>query len=189
MILIIDNYDSFTYNIYQYVGEIKEDVEIIRNDLLSVEEIKKMHPEKIIISPGPGRPENAGVCPELVKSVHDIPILGICLGHQVIGYAYGGKIVSAPEIKHGKTSTIIHDEKGIFKGLKNPLTGMRYHSLVVERSTLPPDLVITAQTDDGTIMGIRHRNYPIYGLQFHPESIMTDFGKQMIENFIKINDN
>lgn len=185
MVLVIDNYDSFTYNIYQYVGEITDDVKIVRNDLISVEEIREMKPERIIISPGPGRPEDAGICPKLVLSIHDIPILGICLGHQVIGYAYGGKITVAPEIKHGKTSIIIHDEKYLFKGIKNPFNGMRYHSLIIERSSLPSDLIITAQTDDGIVMGIRHKDYPIYGLQFHPESIMTDFGKQMIDNFIK----
>lgn len=188
MVLLIDNYDSFTYNLYQYIGEITKDVEVVRNNTVTVEQIKIMNPEKIVISPGPGKPEDAGICVELVKEIKDIPILGICLGHQAIGYAYGAKIILAPEIKHGKTSTIIHEDRYIFKNLKNPLTAMRYHSLIIERNTIPEDLVITAQTDDGTIMGIRHGKYPVYGLQFHPESIMTEFGKKMIENFLYLNE-
>ncbi len=184
MVLLIDNYDSFTYNLYQYIGEIEPEVRVVRNDKITVDEVKKMRPDRIVISPGPGRPEDAGVCVELIKEIKDIPILGICLGHQAIGYAYGGKIVQAPEIKHGKTSKIIHEDRYIFKNLKNPFIAMRYHSLIIDRATLPDTLVITAQTDDGIVMGIRHKAYPVYGLQFHPESIMTEYGKQMIENFI-----
>ncbi len=188
MVLLIDNYDSFTYNLYQYIGEIEKDVKVVRNDKITVDQVKEMKPNKIVISPGPGRPENVGVCVDLIKRIKDIPILGICLGHQAIGYAYGGKIIHAPEIKHGKTSKIIHENRYIFENVKNPFIAMRYHSLIIERSTIPKTLVITAQTDDGIVMGIRHKTYPVYGLQFHPESIMTEYGKQMIENFIsKIN--
>ena len=187
MILIIDNYDSFTYNLYQYVGEIYKDVKVLRNDKFTIEELKMLPLDGIIISPGPGRPENAGLSIEVIKSFEDtLPILGICLGHQAIGHAYGGNVISAPEIKHGKTSIIKHNGKELFKELKEDLKVMRYHSLIVEKDTLPKDLEITAQTKDGLIMAIKHKKFPIYGLQFHPESIFTKEGKMIIKNFVEV---
>ena len=187
MILIIDNYDSFTYNLYQYVGEVYEDVKVLRNDEFTIEKLKKLPLKGIIISPGPGRPENAGLSIEVIKAFQDIiPIMGICLGHQAIGHAYGGKVISAPEIKHGKTSIIKHNGECLFKDLKVNLKIMRYHSLIVERDTLPEVLSITAETDDGLIMGIKHKKFPIYGLQFHPESIFTEGGKMIIKNFVEV---
>lgn len=187
MILIIDNYDSFTYNLYQYVGEIYKDVKVLRNDKFTIKELKKLPLKGIIISPGPGRPENAGLSIEVIKAFEGkIPIMGICLGHQAIGQAYGGKVISAPEIKHGKTSIINHNGKGLFKGLNDNLKVMRYHSLIVEKSTLPDDLEITAFTKDGLIMAMKHKKYQIYGLQFHPESIFTEAGKTIIKNFVEV---
>jgi len=187
MVLIIDNYDSFTYNLYQYVGEMKEEVMVVRNDEITVEEVAKLNPNKIILSPGPGRPENAGICVELIKNLgQKVPMLGICLGHQAIGYAYGAKIVKADRIMHGKTSLIFHNGRGIFENIKNPIKGMRYHSLVIDRNTLPEELEITAQTEEGVIMGVRHRKYPLYGLQFHPESILTEQGKEILRNFLEV---
>jgi len=187
MILIIDNYDSFTYNLYQYVGEVYEDVKVLRNDEFTIEELKRLPLKGIIISPGPGRPENAGLCIEVIKAFEDIiPIMGICLGHQAIGHAYGGKVIRAAEIKHGKTSIIKHNGEGLFKGLKDNLKIMRYHSLIVERDTLPKVLSITAETNDGLIMGIKHKKFQIYGLQFHPESIFTESGKTIIKNFVEV---
>jgi len=187
MILIIDNYDSFTYNLYQYVGEIYKDVKVIRNDKFTIEELKKLPLKGIIISPGPGRPENAGLSIEVIKAFEGkLPIMGICLGHQAIGQAYGGKVISAPEIKHGKTSIINHNGKGLFEGLEDNLKVMRYHSLIVEKSTLPKNLEITAQTKDGLIMAIKHKKFQTYGLQFHPESIFTKAGKMLIKNFVEV---
>ena len=187
MILIIDNYDSFTYNLYQYVGEFYPNVKVLRNDEFTIDVLKKLPLEGIIISPGPGRPENAGLCIEVIKAFEDIiPIMGICLGHQAIAYAYHGKVVRAPEIKHGKTSIINHNAKGVFKNLSNNLKVMRYHSLIVERDTLPENLMITAETDQGLIMGIKHKKFQIYGLQFHPESIFTESGKIIIKNFVEV---
>ncbi|MDI3519944.1 MAG: anthranilate synthase component [Caldanaerobacter sp.] len=187
MVLIIDNYDSFTYNLYQYVGEMKEEVMVVRNDEITVEEVAKLNPNKIILSPGPGRPENAGICVELIKNLgQKVPMLGICLGHQAIGCAYGAKIVKADRIMHGKISLIFHNGRGIFKNIKNPIEGMRYHSLVIDRNTLPEELEITAQTEEGVIMGVRHRKYPVYGLQFHPESILTEQGKEILRNFLEV---
>ncbi|MDP9750756.1 anthranilate synthase component II [Thermoanaerobacter pentosaceus] len=187
MILIIDNYDSFTYNLYQYVGEMNNKIFVIRNDEVSVKDIEKLNPEKIILSPGPGRPENAGICVDVIKSLGDkIPILGICLGHQAIGYAYGAKIVKANKIMHGKTSLVFHKGEEIFKDIKNPIEAMRYHSLVIDRQTLPRDLEITAYTEEGVIMGVRHKMYPVYGLQFHPESILTEQGKEILRNFLEV---
>ncbi|AEM78938.1 anthranilate synthase component II [Thermoanaerobacter wiegelii] len=187
MILIIDNYDSFTYNLYQYVGEMSKEIFVIRNDEVSVKDIEKLNPEKIILSPGPGRPENAGICVDVIKSLGDkIPILGICLGHQAIGYAYGAKIVKADKIMHGKTSLVFHKGEEIFKDIKNPIEAMRYHSLVIDRQTLPRDLEITAYTEEGVIMGVRHKMYPVYGLQFHPESILTERGKEILRNFLEV---
>jgi anthranilate synthase component 2 len=187
LILIIDNYDSFTYNLYQYVGEIYEDVLVRRNDEITLEEIKKMKPEGIIISPGPGTPEKAGICVETIKNLGGkVPILGICLGHEAICYAYGGNVVRAQNIKHGKTSMIKHDTDGIFQGVKDPLLVMRYHSLVVEKSTFPKKLKITAKSlDDGEIMALKHKEFQVYGLQFHPESIKTEHGKLLIKNFVE----
>ncbi|SDG53178.1 anthranilate synthase component 2 [Thermoanaerobacter thermohydrosulfuricus] len=187
MILIIDNYDSFTYNLYQYVGEMSKEIFVIRNDEVSVKDIEKLNPEKIILSPGPGRPENAGICVDVIKILEDkIPILGICLGHQAIGYAYGAKIVKADKIMHGKTSLVFHKGEEIFKDIKNPIEAMRYHSLVIDRQTLPRDLEITAYTEEGVIMGVRHKMYPVYGLQFHPESILTEQGKEILRNFLEV---
>ncbi|WP_028992316.1 anthranilate synthase component II [Thermoanaerobacter thermocopriae] len=187
MILIIDNYDSFTYNLYQYVGEMNNKIFVIRNDEVSVKDIEKLNPEKIILSPGPGRPENAGICVDVIKSLGDkIPILGICLGHQAIGYAYGAKIVKADKIMHGKTSLVFHKGEEIFKDIKNPIEAMRYHSLVIDRQTLPRDLEVTAYTEEGVIMGVRHKMYPVYGLQFHPESILTEQGKEILRNFLEV---
>lgn len=187
MIIIIDNYDSFTYNLYQYVGELNEEMLVIRNDEMTIEEIAKLNPEKIILSPGPGRPENAGVCVDIIKTLgNKIPILGICLGHQAIGYAYGAKIVRADKIMHGKTSFVFHKGENIFKDIKNPIEAMRYHSLVIDRPTLPGDLEITAYTEEGVIMGVKHKIYPVYGLQFHPESILTEEGKKILINFLEV---
>jgi len=187
MILIIDNYDSFTYNLYQYVGEVYPDVKVLRNDEFTIAGLKKLPLEGIIISPGPGRPENAGLCIEVIKAFEDIiPIMGICLGHQAIAYAYHGNVVRAPEIKHGKTSIIKHNAIGVFKDLLNNLKVMRYHSLIVERDTLPEGLMVTAETDEGLIMGIKHKNFQIYGLQFHPESIFTESGEIIIKNFVEV---
>ena len=187
MILIIDNYDSFTYNLYQYVGELYKDVKVLRNDEFTIEELKKLPLEGLIISPGPGRPENAGLSVEVIRAFEGTtPIMGICLGHQAIGYAYGSKVIKAPEIMHGKTSIISHNRKGLFNGLKDNLKIMRYHSLIVEKSTLSKDLEITAQTKDGLIMAIKHNNFQIYGLQFHPESIFSEGGKEIIKNFVEV---
>lgn len=186
MIIIIDNYDSFTYNLYQYVGEIYSDIKVVRNNVITLNDVNRMNPKGIILSPGPGRPENAGICVDVIRTFGaNIPILGICLGHQAIGYAFGGKIVMADEIKHGKTSMTMHDGKGIFKGIKNPIETMRYHSLIVDSNTLPEELMVTAKTDSGVIMGLKHKQYPVYGLQFHPESILTEQGKAIIKNFVE----
>ncbi|SMC25065.1 anthranilate synthase component 2 [Clostridium acidisoli DSM 12555] len=187
MILLIDNYDSFTYNLYQYVGEIYEDILVKRNDEITLEEIKNLKPEGIIISPGPGIPEKAGICIEVIKKfAGSVPILGICLGHQAIGYAYGANVVRAKKIMHGKTSRIKHDEIGIFKGIKSPLEVMRYHSLILDTKNFPNELSITAKSqDDDVIMAVKHKIYEVYGLQFHPESIKTEFGRTMIRNFVE----
>jgi anthranilate synthase component 2 len=186
MLLLIDNYDSFTYNLYQYIGEVYENIEVVRNDKINISDISNMKPEGIIISPGPGRPEDAGICIDVIKTFGNrIPIFGICLGHQAIGYAFGAKIIRADSIKHGKTSLVSHNGKGIFEGIKNPIEAMRYHSLIVEKETLPGELSITATTKDGIIMGLKHKKYPIYGLQFHPESILTEDGKKIIYNFVE----
>ncbi|MCR4430356.1 MAG: aminodeoxychorismate/anthranilate synthase component II [Tepidanaerobacteraceae bacterium] len=186
MILIIDNYDSFTYNLYQYAGEICSDVEVVRNDELDAESAINSGAERIILSPGPGRPEDAGICVDLVrKSAGRIPILGICLGHQAIGAAYGAEVAGAEKIFHGKTSRVFHSGRGIFRGVKSPITAMRYHSLVIKPDSVPDELEITARTGDGVIMGIRHRIFPVYGVQFHPESIFTEDGKKILKNFLE----
>ncbi len=188
MILMIDNYDSFTYNLVQYFGELKAEMEVVRNDALTIEQIREMKPKKIVISPGPGRPEDAGVSVDIIKKLGDkIPVLGVCLGHQGIGYAFGAKIINAKRLMHGKTSMIKHDNKGVFKGIKNPFEATRYHSLVIDRKTVPDCLSVTATTmDDGEIMGVQHKSYPIYGVQFHPESILTKEGKSILANFLKV---
>ena len=193
MILVIDNYDSFTYNLVQYLGElskdyaIAKDIQVYRNDKISLEEIKSLNPDAIIISPGPGNPDSSGICLDLVTQLgSQYPILGVCLGHQTIGQVYGGKVVSAPTLMHGKTSPIIHDNQGVFQKLPNPLIATRYHSLVVDKETMPPILEITAQTEDGIVMGIRHKIYShVQGVQFHPESIFTDCGLKLLGNFLQ----
>ncbi len=187
MILLLDNYDSFTYNLAQYLGELGCQVEVHRNDRISVEQIAQRKPERIVISPGPCTPQEAGISVEMVqKLAGKIPILGVCLGHQAIGAAFGGKIIRAPKLFHGKTSQIRHDGSGVFRGLPNPFTATRYHSLIVERKSLPAQLQVTAETDDDIIMGMRHRDYPLMGVQFHPESVLTDSGKQLLKNFLSL---
>jgi anthranilate synthase/aminodeoxychorismate synthase-like glutamine amidotransferase len=187
VILLLDNYDSFTYNLAQYLGELGCQVEVHRNDKISVEDIIRRKPEKVVISPGPCTPQEAGICVELIqKLAGKIPILGVCLGHQAIGAAFGGKIIRAPKLFHGKTSEIEHDGKGIFRRLSNPFTATRYHSLIVERKSLPRELTITAETHDGIIMGMRHKRYLLEGVQFHPESVLTVPGKQLLQNFLSL---
>ena len=193
MIIVIDNYDSFTYNLVQYLGElaaefpVADDIKVFRNDKISIDEIQALKPEAVVISPGPGRPEDAGISLELIKQLgKELPILGVCLGHQSIGQVFGGKIIPAPELMHGKTSQVSHTGVGVFQGLENPLTATRYHSLVIERETCPDVLEITAWVEDNTIMGVRHRKYPhIQGVQFHPESVLTSSGKQLLRNFLE----
>lgn len=187
MILLIDNYDSFTYNLYQYVSECGAEVEVIRNNIVTVETITKLNPQAIIISPGPGAPNEAGNCVEIVQTFYkEMPILGVCLGHQVIIEALGGRIIPSSIIKHGKTSMIQHDNTGVFQGLANPVEVMRYHSLSAEQISVPDDLRITATAkDDHEIMGVAHQTYPVYGLQFHPESIGTLEGKRIISRFVE----
>lgn len=186
MLLLVDNYDSFTYNLYQFIGEIYSDILVVRNDKIGLNDIALMNLKGIIISPGSGRPENAGISVDIVDEFEGkIPILGICLGHQAIGYAYGAKIIRANTIMHGKTSSVNHVGKGLFEGIKSPMKAMRYHSLVIDKSSLPESLEITAETDDGTIMAIKHKRHHVYGLQFHPESILTDDGKNILKNFVE----
>lgn len=193
MILVIDNYDSFTYNLVQYLGELAAEfpvaaqIEVYRNDRIDLETIEKLKPDGIVISPGPGRPEDAGISLQLIEHLGaTMPILGVCLGHQSIGQVFGGHIVAAPVLMHGKTSEIHHSNTGIFQGLDNPFGATRYHSLVIEKDTIPDVLEVTAWVEDGTIMGVRHRKYPhIQGVQFHPESILTRSGKELLRNFLK----
>jgi anthranilate synthase component II len=185
MILMIDNYDSFTYNLVQYLGELGADVQVYRNDRIAVAEVERLAPEKIVISPGPCTPTEAGVSCEVIRRFAGrIPILGVCLGHQCLGQVFGGEIVRAPALFHGKTSMIYHDGKTIFRGLPRPFEATRYHSLVIQRETLPDCLEISAETDDGVIMGVRHRELPVEGVQFHPESILTAEGKRLLANFL-----
>ena len=185
MLLMIDNYDSFTYNLVQYFGELGEEIEVFRNDKITLEKVKKIAPKKIVISPGPGRPESAGISNAIIQSFQGtIPLLGVCLGHQCIGEVFGGRIIRAQQLMHGKTSLIHHDHKRLFSGLTDPFIATRYHSLVVERASLPPCLEITAWTDDKEIMGLRHRKHLIEGIQFHPESILTTAGKELLKNFL-----
>lgn len=187
MILIIDNYDSFTYNLVHLVGQHTEELEVVRNDKLTVDDVRAMAPDGILISPGPGRPADAGITEPLIEELGaTTPILGVCLGHQAIGEVFGGQITHAGELMHGKTSTVRHDGKSVFSGVEQGFEATRYHSLIVDRATFPEDtLEITAETDDGTIMGLRHRQYPIEGIQFHPESVMTNAGPQLIANWLK----
>jgi anthranilate synthase component 2 len=193
LIIVIDNYDSFTYNLVQYLGElgkqlpVASEIQVYRNDKIDSEQIKKLQPDGVVISPGPGRPEDAGVSGSVISELGStLPILGVCLGHQSLGQVFGGKIVSAPVLMHGKTSEIYHTGVGIFQGLANPFTATRYHSLTIDRQSCPDVLEITAWVDDGTIMGVRHRNYPhLEGVQFHPESILTSSGKQLLRNFLE----
>ena len=188
MILIIDNYDSFTYNLVQYFGEMNVNVQVMRNDKITIEEIRKMNPDAIVISPGPCTPKEAGVSVPLIKELYkEFPILGVCLGHQSIGEAFGGVVVKAPSIVHGKTSEIIHEGKGIFNSIPNRFLATRYHSLVIKPETLPEVLEVTAKTSDGVIMGVQHKQFPVFGVQFHPESIATQHGKLLLKNFIKNN--
>jgi anthranilate synthase/aminodeoxychorismate synthase-like glutamine amidotransferase len=186
MLLLIDNYDSFTYNLYQYLRELGTEVEVRRNDKVTLDEIEAMQPEHIVISPGPCTPNEAGLSCQIIETFGPrIPLLGVCLGHQSIGQVYGGRVIRAPEPMHGKTSPIQHQGQGVFQGLPVPFQANRYHSLIVERSTLPDVLEITAYTEDGLIMGLRHRHYPVEGVQFHPESIMTPVGKDLLRNFLQ----
>ena len=189
MLLMIDNYDSFTYNLVQYLAEIGQEVKVVRNDKISIEEINKLNPRYIVISPGPCTPNEAGISLELIEAFKGkIPILGVCLGHQSIGQAFGGKIVHAQTIMHGKTSKISHNNKGVFRGIKNPFIATRYHSLVVEKQTLPNCFDITAWTDDNEIMGIKHKELAIEGVQFHPESILSEHGHDLLKNFLDQNE-
>jgi anthranilate synthase/aminodeoxychorismate synthase-like glutamine amidotransferase len=184
---MIDNYDSFTYNLVQYLSSLGENIQVFRNDLITIDKIKKLSPKKIVISPGPGRPRDAGISCEVIRSfAGKAPILGVCLGHQCIGYVYGGKIIRAKQLMHGKTSKIYHNKKDIFKDLPNPFEATRYHSLIVEKKSLPPCLEITAWTKDGEIMGLRHKSYPVWGVQFHPESILTKSGMDLLANFLRL---
>ncbi len=187
MLLLLDNYDSFTYNLYHYVGELGAEVVVHRNDAFSAEELMALKPSAIVISPGPCDPDKAGVSLELVRAAAGVcPILGVCLGHQSIAQAFGGKIVRAPAIMHGKTSPILHDQSGIFADIPSPFTATRYHSLIAETATFPDCLEATAKTDDGVIMGLKHRDLPIFGVQFHPESIETEHGHRLLQNFLKL---
>jgi anthranilate synthase/aminodeoxychorismate synthase-like glutamine amidotransferase len=187
MILLVDNYDSFTYNLAQYLGQMGQELEVRRNDQITLEEIERMRPERIVISPGPCTPKEAGISvPVIQRFAGEIPILGVCLGHQAIGAAFGGRVIRAPVIMHGKTSEIRHDGRTIFRGLPQNFLATRYHSLIVERKSLPRTLEISAETADGTIMGLRHRKVKVEGVQFHPESVLTEVGFQLLENFLTI---
>ena len=187
MLLMIDNYDSFTYNLVQYLGELGQDLKVFRNDKLTIAGIEEMRPERIVISPGPCTPKEAGISVEVIRHfTGKVPILGVCLGHQSIGEAFGGDVIRAPYLMHGKTSMIHHDGKTIFAGLPNPFEATRYHSLIIRRETLPAVLEVTAWTDDGIIMGVRHRQHKLEGVQFHPESILTGAGKELLRNFLKL---
>ncbi|MBI4475984.1 MAG: aminodeoxychorismate/anthranilate synthase component II [Acidobacteria bacterium] len=187
MVFVLDNYDSFTFNLVQYLGELGVDVVVRRNDRVTVDEVMALRPRRIVISPGPGRPEDAGITVDLIRRCGtETPILGVCLGHQAIGYAFGGRVVRAPRPMHGKTSSIEHDRRGVFVGLPTPLTASRYHSLIVAEDPFPQELEISARSkDEGIIMALRHRTHPLHGVQFHPESILTTNGRQMLRNFLE----
>ena len=185
-ILVLDNYDSFTYNLVQYLGELGAEPIVVRNDSLSVAELTALKPDAVLLSPGPGRPENSGVlCASITAFAGVVPVLGVCLGHQAIGHVYGAKVVSAPELLHGKTSEVHHTGEGIFAGSPSPISATRYHSLIIERESLPTELVVTAQTQDGMIMGVRHRTLDVEGVQFHPESILTTLGHDLLKVFVE----
>jgi len=187
MLLMIDNYDSFTYNLVQYLGELGQDLKVYRNNKITIPEIENMRPDRIVISPGPCTPKEAGISIEVIKHFSGrIPVLGVCLGHQSIGEAFGGDVIRAPYLMHGKTSMIHHDSKTIFAGLPNPFEATRYHSLIIKRETLPAVLEVTAWTEDGIIMGVRHKQFKVEGVQFHPESILTGVGKELLRNFLKM---
>ena len=187
MILLLDNYDSFTYNLFQYLCELGEEVVVVRNDQITLDEIEARSPQRIVISPGPGTPEQAGICNDVIRHFGNrIPILGVCLGHQCVGYAYGAIVDRAGEIKHGKSSIIHHDGKGVFTGLPDPFSAIRYHSLAVMPDSVPDCLEVSARTSNGIIMGLRHREFPVEGVQFHPESIMTEVGKDLLRNFLRL---
>ena len=187
MILVIDNYDSFTYNLVQYLGELGATPEVRRNDAVTVAQIRRLKPERIVISPGPGRPENAGISPAVIGELAGkVPILGVCLGHQCLAVVYGAKVVRADRLLHGKTSRIIHNGKDLFRGVENPFEATRYHSLIVDKDTVGKDLAVTAWTADQEIMGLRHRTAPLFGVQFHPESILTTEGKKILKNFLEV---
>ncbi len=187
MILIIDNYDSFTYNLVQYLGELGAELKVVRNDQITIESIAGLAPQKIVLSPGPCTPDEAGITLEVIRAfAGKIPLLGVCLGHQAMGQAFGGRVIRAPYLMHGKTSRILHDGRTIFHGIDNPFIATRYHSLIVEKESLPEDLEISATTSDGLIMGLRHRHFNCEGVQFHPESIMTADGKRLLQNFLEL---
>jgi anthranilate synthase/aminodeoxychorismate synthase-like glutamine amidotransferase len=187
MILVIDNYDSFTYNLVQFLGEMGADLRVVRNDQVTLAEIQAMQPTHIVISPGPGDPDDGGVSLDVIKQLGaTTPVLGVCLGHQCIGQAYGGVVLRAPHIMHGKTSMIYHDGDALFKDVPNPFEATRYHSLIVQEATLPDALTVTARTAEGEIMGLRHREFPVYGVQFHPESILTTYGPRLLRNFLDV---
>lgn len=187
MVFVLDNYDSFTWNLVQYMGELGATLDVRRNDELTVEEVAALHPDRIVLSPGPCTPQEAGISIDLIRAMAGkVPILGVCLGHQAIGAAFGGKVVRAPKLMHGKTSQVEHDGKTIFAGIASPMTCTRYHSLIVQEKGLPADLEVTARTADGTIMGLRHRRFPVEGVQFHPESVLTADGKRLIQNFLEL---
>ena len=189
MIVVIDNYDSFTYNLVQYLGELGADLRVIRNDAATVDEVIAMKPAKIVVSPGPCTPKEAGISCEVIRRLGSrVPLLGVCLGHQCIGDVYGGRVIRAERLMHGKTSMIQHTGRGVLAGMPNPFEAIRYHSLLVERATLPADLEITAETAEGEIMGLQHRRFPVYGVQFHPESILTQNGKQILKTFLSLHD-
>ncbi|MDD5223703.1 MAG: aminodeoxychorismate/anthranilate synthase component II [bacterium] len=185
-LLIIDNYDSFTYNLVQAFGELGVEPVVFRNDRITLDRIARLKPERIVISPGPGRPEGAGISVPLIrKTLGKIPILGVCLGHQCLGFALGGRVIRAPEVMHGKTSRVFHEKVGLFRGVKSPFSAMRYHSLTLDPKSLPAEFIVSARTRDGIVMGIRHRHYPAFGVQFHPESFLTPEGKKILKNFLR----
>lgn len=187
MILVLDNYDSFTYNLVQYLGELKVDLQVHRNDQITLEQARALNPERILVSPGPCSPRESGLSNEIIREFgKKIPVFGVCLGHQCIGHTFGANVVVNYRMMHGKTSMIKHDGKGVFEGMPNPFAATRYHSLVIQRNSLPACLEITAETDEGEIMGVRHKELPIHGVQFHPESILTESGRQIMKNFLKL---
>ena len=187
MILVIDNYDSFTYNLVQYLGELGADSVVHRNDALTISAARRLKPERVLVSPGPGRPDGAGISSAVIREFHKrVPVLGVCLGHQCLAEVYGARIARAERLLHGKTSRIIHNGKDLFRGVENPFEATRYHSLIVEKDTLGPDLTVTAWTADQEIMGLRHRKHPLFGVQFHPESILTTEGKKILRNFLEL---